>query len=148
MKKQMLIIKGESNSGKSTVVKLALEMFLQWAIQKKKASTVHYLYLTGREVAAIIEIGDDCIGIASRGDSEKHVKEGLAFFTSMGCKTVMCATRLTGKPLKAAQHFALTHLGVIPKEMSKSKDMGATAQQAANLKIAKQLVRWLKLSCR
>jgi hypothetical protein len=144
MKKQMLILKGPGATGKSTAVKHAFDAFLQWAIQKKKACTVHFLYLTKREVAAVIEFEDGAIGIATRGDSGEQVKAGLDFFTSHGCKVVMCAARSKGRSLKAAQKFASRQLGVIPTELLRTKDRGAAVQQAANLKTARQLIRWLK----
>jgi len=148
MKSQMLILKGPGSSGKSTTTKAAFDMFLRWGIQKKKASTVHYLYLTGREVAAVVEVGEESIGIATRGDSELHVQQGLTFFASHRCKVILCATRLGGKPLTVAQRFASARLGVTPTEVSKFKDKGVAAQQAANLKTSKRLTQWLKLACR
>jgi hypothetical protein len=148
MKKQMLILKGPGSTGKSTTIKLAFDIFLQWAVQKRKASTVHYLYLTKREVAAVIEFENGSIGIATKGDSEKQVKNGLTFFASRKCKVVVCATRSKGKPLKAAHDFASTHPSIIPTELPKPNDKGVAAQHAANIKIAKQLVRWLKSACR
>ena len=148
MKNQMLILKGVGSSGKSTTTKAAFGMFLQWAIQKKKASTVHYLYLTGQEVAAVVEVEGETIGIATRGDTVAHVNHGLAFFASHRCKVVLCATRSKGPPLAVAQGFASGSLGVTPKELTKLKVKGAAAQQAANLNTSKQLTRWLKSACR
>lgn len=147
MKKQMLILKGPGNAGKSTTIKLAFDMFLRWAVKNGKSSTVHYLYLTEREVGAVIEVGSEFIGIATRGDAEKHVKDGLDFFASLRCKVVLCATRSRGKPLKVAQNFSSTQLGVMPREVVKQKEKVAD-QKAANMMAAKQLKKWLKLACR
>jgi len=146
MKKQMLILKGPGNTGKSTTIKLAFDMFLQWAIKNEKSSTVHYLYLTEREVAAVIEAGSEFIGVATRGDSEKQVKDGLNFFASHQCKVVLCATRSRGNPLRVAHNFSSTQLGVTPREVIKKKEKGA-GQQAANMMTAQQLMKWLKLAC-
>ncbi len=148
MKNQVLIVKGPGSAGKSTTIKLAFDMFLQWVVQKKKRATVHYLYLTNREIAAVVEVGANRVGIATRGDTEGHVRSGLSFFSSHGCKVVVCATRSRGKPLKAARDFSSKRLGVIPTEWPKPKDKGTNAQQAANQKMAKQLVRWLKPASR
>lgn len=147
MKKQMLILKGPSNAGKSTTIKLAFDMFLRWAVKNGNRSTVHYLYLTEREVGAVIEVGRKFIGIATRGDTETHVKVGLDFFASHRCKVVLCATRSKGKPLKVAQNFSSAQLGVMPTEVAKKKEEVA-GQQAANKMTAKQLLKWLKLACR
>lgn len=147
MKKQMLILRGPGNAGKSTTIKLAFDMFLQWAVKNGKSSTVHHLYLTEREVGAVVEVGSEFIGIATRGDAEKHVKEGLDFFALHRCKVVLCATRSRGQPLKVAQNFSSEQLGVIPKEIVKQKEKIAD-QKAANMMTAKQLMRWLKLACR
>lgn len=148
MKRQMLILKGPGSSGKSTTTKAAFDMFLQWAIKKRKSSTVQFLYLTGREVAAVVEVGEESIGIATRGDSEFHVKQGLAFFAAHKCKVVLCATRSKGKPLAVAQRFALARLGVTATEVAKRKDKGTLIQQEENLKASKRLTQWLKLACR
>lgn len=147
MNKQMLVLKGPGDAGKSTCIKLTFDDFLRWAIQKKKASTVHYLYLTDREVAAVIKIGKDSIGIASRGDSESQVTRGLAFFASHRCKVVVCATRSRGKPLIAARNFATKQLNVTATELKKSKIVGAAPQKTENIRMAKQLVGWLKKAC-
>ncbi|MCP2010611.1 hypothetical protein [Duganella violaceipulchra] len=98
MKKQMLILTGPGKVGKSTTIKWTFDDFLRWAIQKKKASIVHYLYLTGREVAAVIRVGKESIGIATRGDSGTQVSASLDFFAIHRCKVVVCAARSRGKP--------------------------------------------------
>lgn len=148
MKKQMLILKGPGSSGKSTSIKLTFDAFLRWAIQKKKVTTVHYLYLTEREVAAVIEIGQESIGIASRGDSEAQVKNGLAFFARHQCEVVVCATRSRGKPLAAAQSFSVKRLGGKAAEIAKTKSAGSTAQKIDNIATSKYLVKWLKKASR
>lgn len=150
MKKQMLILKGDSDVGKSTAIKFAFDRFLQCAVQdkqKKKVSTVvHYLYLTKREVAAVIEVERCFIGMATGGDTPKHVQKALDFFTLHRCNVVMCATQSSGKTLEKAQQFASTQLRVTPKELIKKKIEGDTAQQKANLRMASRLLRWSKLA--
>ncbi|HWW71793.1 MAG TPA: hypothetical protein VN089_17780 [Duganella sp.] len=154
MKKKMLILSGPGSVGKSTCIKIAFNDFLQWTIQKQKAPsiqkkgvTVHYLYLTDREVAAVIKIGNESVGIATRGDSEQHVTTGLAFFASYKCKVVICATRSSGKPLKAAQSFASKQMHIVPTELPKLRMVGEAAQETENTKVAKALVKWLKDAC-
>lgn len=147
MNKNMLIIKGPSNAGKSTTTKLAFDLLLLWAVQKGIASTVHYLYLSKREVGVVIKVGGESIGIASHGDTESHVQKGLTFFALHRCKIVVCTTRLHGKPLQAAQNFAYLKLKVVPTEMSKLQEVGEKVQQEANIKMAKQVVRWIKAAC-
>lgn len=148
MKKQMLILKGDSNAGKSTAIKFAFDMFLQWAVQdkqKKEVSTVvHYLYLTKREVAAVIQIEHRFIGIATGGDTARQVEKALHFFHTHKCSVVICATRSSGKTLEKAQEFASTQLRVTPTELIKKKSEGDAAQQKANLRMASRLLRWLK----
>ena len=155
MKTQMLILSGPGSVGKSTCIKIAFDDFLQWTLQKrtgvpmqKMGITVHYLYLTDREVGAVIKIGNESVGIATRGDAERHVAEGLEFFDRYKCKVVICAARSRGKPLKAAQDFATKKLRIAPIELPKLKIVGAAAQKTENTKIAKKLVKWLKDACR
>ena len=110
MNKKMLIIKGPGSSGKSTTVKLAFETFLQFLVRTKDGAAVQYLYLTKREVAAVIKVGKLRVGVATRGDSEGHVKQGLSLFAAQKCHLVVCATRSRGKPLQVAQKFSLQRL--------------------------------------
>ena len=154
MKKQMLILSGPGGVGKSTCIKNAFKGFLQWTIRQQKVSTaqnkgvtVHYLYLTDREVAAVIKIGNESVGIATRGDTEQHVMTGLAFFASYKCKVILCATRSSGNPLKAAQSYASKQLNIVPTEWSKLRIVGAAAQKTKNTAVAKEMVKWLKKAC-
>lgn len=147
MKNQMLILKGPSSVGKSTTIKLAFDKFLKSTVQKKR-TTVHYLYLSKKEVGAVIEVGSHRVGIASRGDTKTHVKSGLSFFSSHKCNVVICATRSRGKPLVTAQDFSLKKLGISPTEWPKVRNIDASGQNAANKKMACALVRWLKVATR
>lgn len=155
MKKQMLILSGPGSVGKSTCIKIAFSDFLQWTVQKQQGSTmhknvvtVHYLYLTNREVAAVIKIGNESVGIATRGDSEQHVTEALEFFASYKCRIILCATRSSGKPLKAAQGYASIKLKIVPTELSKIRIPNGAARDTENNKVAKTLLKWLKDACR
>lgn len=150
MNKQMLILKGPGNSGKSTSIKLTFDAFLRWTIKKNKnkEATVHFLYLTDREVAAVIEIENKSIGIASRGDSEAEVKRGLAFFDLHQCEVVLCATRSRGKPLAEAQNFSVKLFGARAAEIAKTKSVGSKARKIANTSASKDFVKWLKRACR
>lgn len=146
MKRQMLILFGPGNVGKSTTIKIAFESFLKWLVNRHRPLSVHYLYLTGREVAAVLEAEGGCVGVATRGDSERHVKEALDFFARYKCRVVLCATRSGGRPLKLAQEFASSELGVIPLEMSKRGAMEDRGEEE-NREVADKLLRWLKGAC-
>ena len=149
MKGRMRILKGPGSSGKSTTIKATFDSFLKWAIkypQKQKALTVHYLYLNDREVAAVVKVGKESIGIATRGDTRDQVMLGLNFFADHQCKIVLCATRSSGESLDAAIPFAKEHR-FEPTEVLKLKINGIAAQQEANLEMSKKLKKWLVSAC-
>lgn len=148
MKKQMLILRGPGNSGKSTTIKMTLEMFLQWAKRREHILVVHYLDLTHIEVAAVVRIGEYFVGIASKGDTEAQVKKAFRFFCSFKCEIVLCATKSTGRTLKSAQIFSRSQLGITPVEVPKARDRGLKSQQIGNKKIAGELFKSLKKACR
>ncbi|PZO17983.1 MAG: hypothetical protein DCE87_02615 [Betaproteobacteria bacterium] len=148
MKRKMLIVKGSGSSGKSTTVKLAFESFLQDLVRIHGGADVKYLYLTKREVAAVIKVGKLRVGLATRGDSESHVKQGLTLFAANKCQLVVCATRSRGKPLQVAQDFSIQKLKVRAEEWKKPKDVDARSQQSANQAFANDIVRWLRSASR
>ena len=144
MNKKMLIIKGPGSAGKSTTVKLAFEAFLQFLVRTEDGADVQYLYFTKREVGAVIKVGKLRVGVATRGDSESHVKQGLSLFAAQKCHPVVCATRSRGKPLQVAQNFSLRNLKVPAEEWKKPIHTGAKIQQAENQNFAKKIAGWLR----
>ncbi|WOB06883.1 hypothetical protein [Piscinibacter gummiphilus] len=144
----MLVVKGSGSSGKSTTLKLAFESYLQYLVRLNDGVPVEYLYLTKREVAAVIKLGKLRVGLATRGDSQNQVKLGLSFFAAHKCRLVVCATRSRGKPLKVAQDFSLQKLKVQAEEWKKPKDVGSKNQQVANHAFAKEVAGWLQSASR
>lgn len=138
----MLIIFGRADSGKSTTLRLAFEKFLYWAVKSKSGVTVEYLYITEKDVAAVIKFEKISIGIVSRGDTGKQVNEGLNFFKKHKCKIVVCATRTKGGSLVAARSPTFKCLGAPHEEWSKPRIMPDFEE--ANENYAKQIVKWVK----
>ena len=147
MKSSMLIVSGRGGVGKSTAVSLAFEGFLQWTVRTVSQITVHYLYRTARDVGAVIEVGEQRIGIASKGDTSAHVEHGLAFFESQNCSYILCVTRSSGSPLDAAHAHSQEQWNKAPEVWAKTSDVGAKAQQTANAALAARLLRRLKQAC-
>jgi hypothetical protein len=144
MKKQMLIVKGSGSVGKSASVKLAFGMLLRWILQKELGATVQYLYWTNREVAAAIQVGAVCVGIATRGDNEREVSKALSFFFDQKCKVIVCATRSKGKPLEVARTFSTQRLKAPPEGWVKSAETDRQKHEAANRAFARKIVKWIK----
>ncbi len=107
----MLIISGVADSGKSTTLRLAFDKFLYWAVKSKSGVKVEYLYITEKDVAAVIKFEEISVGIVSRGDTGKQVNKGLNFFKKHKCKIVVCATRTSGSSLMAAESPQFKSLG-------------------------------------
>lgn len=142
MKNQMLIVKGPGNVGKSTTVKAGFELLLRSVLKKQEPTNVKFLYLTGREVAAVIKIGAIGVGISTRGDNRKEVERALAFFSKEKCKIVVCATRSSGAPYVAAQKFALQNLKITPAELPKESEGNTSKRELANKAFAKKIHSW------
>jgi hypothetical protein len=139
--KQILIVQGPANAGKSTSLKLAYLALLKWTLRRQRPTNVHYLYSTDREVAATILIGSVLVGISTRGDNRQEVTKALDFFRSQKCKIIICATRSGGAPLRVARVFAADYKFAV-KEIIKQRDMTVRTQNVANGKISKQVRSW------
>lgn len=137
--KEMLIVLGPGNCGKSTVIKLAYQSILQRTLWKSVPIKATYLYSTVREVAVHLTI-QKSFGIATRGDGPSHVLQSLNFFKTHKCKVIVCATRSRGGSLQAAQQFAKSN-GFAVTMMRKSK-VPAPQQRGADSRFVKQVYKW------
>ena len=140
MKKQMLIITGPGNAGKSTTVKLAHHAILQRAIASQGITDARYLYLTQREVGVSIRVTVS-IGIATRGDSASHVQQGLNYFLAQKCAVIVCVTRSRGASRLAAENFARTN-GFAITYMQKAKQPVVSQQSSSNGQFSRNVSAW------
>ncbi len=139
----MLIVKGTGNVGKSTAVKTAFERVLNSILKKLVPTSVKYLYLTNREVAAAIQVGTSTVYISTRGGNKKEVKRALSFFSQEKCKVVICATRSNGDPYKAAREFAHLNLNIEePVEFPKTSENDESKRTLTDLAFAKKIHSW------
>lgn len=137
----MLIVSGPGNIGKSTSIKTAFGRLLKWNL-KEAPTKVTYLYLTGKEVAAVVCIGSVFVGMATRGDSRKEVQRALEFFGEEKCKVIVCATRSQGASLAAAKEFS-DERGYFKKEKQKPSEPNVRRHAQANLASAKEIHQWI-----
>ena len=140
IKKQMLIVTGSGNSGKSTAIKLAHHAILQRAIASQGITDARYLYLTQREVGVSIQVAVS-IGIATRGDSASHVLHGLNYFLAQKCAVIVCATRSRGASLLAAENFANAN-GFAITYMQKAKHPVVSQQSPSNVQFSRKVSAW------
>lgn len=141
--KEMLIVRGLGNCGKSTSIKLAYQLVLQRALKKNAPAPIqaNYLYSTIKEVAVHLPLRRS-FGIATRGDGAAQVSQGLRYFNRHNCEVIVCATRTRGGSLKQAQQFAALN-GFAVSTMQKTKIPGTqNAHALANFQFAKQIHTW------
>lgn len=143
MKTQMLIVKGSPNVGKSTSVKIAFKLLLQLVIKRYGPTDARFLYLTNREVAAVIWIGTIRVGISTRGDNQKEIERALNFFLKQKCKVVVCAIRSQHTPLGTAQLFARNMFHTTPVEWKKDAESDAKNHAVADVRFANKIRKWV-----
>lgn len=143
MRKQMLIIKGPGNVGKSTVLREGFKLLFRSILRKQKPTCAKFLYLTDREVAAVICIGATRVGISTRGDNRNEVKRALSFFSEEKCQVVVCATRSRGAPYGTALDFAFHRLKIEPTELIKESEGNMNKRELADKAFTRLIYRWV-----
>jgi hypothetical protein len=108
MERIIFVLEGIANTGKSTVIAKVLETLLPYATGPALANE------RGRErvhgspevVKAILTINGKTVGLTSRGDSERLVKNGVEPLVDANCDIIVCATRTAGGSKHALEQIA------------------------------------------
>lgn len=106
----ILALKGVSNTGKTTTVKLVYKKIVTHVYEnlltdfKGEIKVTNYLSKRATsDIKIMIEIGDFKIGIESQGDPVAKSKgkgrlyDSLKYFDEQGCNLIICTSRDSGK---------------------------------------------------
>ena len=94
----------------------------------------------GIEVKVTLTINATKIGIESRGDPSNRLPESLLEFVAIGCNIIICATRTSGGTVDAVDDLKTAQGHEIIWFEQKDAGDSESAREAANRKMAKQIV--------
>lgn len=89
MRKTIICVRGQPNSGKTSGITLAHEMLLS-----EGESIYSNTRADAAELKEVVEIDGVLIGFASAGDKPDRLARSLRFLLSKGCVVIVCAARL------------------------------------------------------
>ncbi|MEN6511556.1 MAG: hypothetical protein ABFD00_06960 [Chloroherpetonaceae bacterium] len=102
MKKTIIAIWGNANSGKSTTIKLIytklIEIYQQIKVLHKGPSNTF-------DITKIIQIEDIKVGIESQGDPNSNLFNSLRLFSKEKCQIIVCATRTKGNTVNEVMKY-------------------------------------------
>lgn len=97
MKKTIIAVWGNANTGKSTTIKMIYRMFFEMysnvtILNEGPISTV--------DITKIFSVEGHKIGIESQGDPNSNIFNSLKLFNKEKCELIICATRTKGNTVK------------------------------------------------
>jgi hypothetical protein len=127
---KIIHVRGSSNSGKSTSIRLFLEkMGIYLPTDPKDFKIVFPHNNNGEEIK---------IGVASGGDNEKIVKENFKFFAGHDCDIIVCASKSRGESYDAVKKYEKKlNADYTPLETTKENEV--LKQSKNNKKVAKEI---------
>jgi hypothetical protein len=97
MQRTVIALRGKSNSGKSSTIRLAYQRLSQEGMRVRPAST--RMEIRG----AILELNGVKVGFVSLGDLAEILEGYFGFLMSEGCVVIVCATRSYGGTVEFVQ---------------------------------------------
>lgn len=70
---------------------------------KHPGAGVEHEHTTRAELRVVLSINGMRIGIETTGENTKRIQQSLDLFVSLGCEVIICATRTSGKTVKAVE---------------------------------------------
>ncbi len=137
--KKIVAVKGESNSGKTTSIKIALKNFLT---QYPLAKITNLAPKNRVEVFEAVEINGITVVFASKGDSEKILQSLLEKIDSINWNVLVCATKHKGKTQKYIQNKQNSQVDVL--WINKMPSLSQSNYQSENEETARQILLKVK----
>ena len=100
-KNYLITVSGTANSGKSTVLSLTIDKFIQ-----NGAKVVSLLKDGSTDRVVILEYNNKLIGICTAGDAVSVLDWWLPRLLSKGCKHIVTATKAYGDTCSYVNNFA------------------------------------------
>ena len=105
MKKTIIALRGNGNTGKSSTIKLVFDMFLK--MYKEQISLIDKGPLNICDITKIFSCNKITIGIESQGDPNSKIFTSLPKFVQKKCDLIICATRTKGKTVRLVERIQL-----------------------------------------
>jgi D-arabinose 5-phosphate isomerase GutQ len=130
--KKVIVVRGISNSGKTTSIKAALDLI------KSNPSTEVNLLKNGKDLIVVISINGVIVVIASAGDTEEILEALLEAIKNIKWDVLVCATKSRGRTVSFIKEFAKNYSCIWIDKVWSSEDR-QTANEATALEILRHI---------
>lgn len=135
MTKKIFAVRGLSNSGKSTTIRLVYDSLVAtYKISEQQGTILR------KDIYIILSINGVTIGLASKGDPSTELGKRLSALKNAGCQIIICATRTRGETVDAVNNLH-------PYEarwFEKVRDSAVLERDESNMAMAKKIVKEVK----
>lgn len=100
--KKIIVVRGISNSGKTTSIKTALDVL------RNKPSAVITVLKDGTDLIVVVNIDGVIVVVASAGDLEEMLKQLIRLIRDIDWDILVCATKSRGKTVDYIKMWSIT----------------------------------------
>jgi hypothetical protein len=133
MKNTIFAIRGKSNIGKTTTIKIIYDL-----LKSKYPNAIIEELIIAVDIKVIITINNIKIGIESQGDPNGRLEKSLKYFVDSKCNIIVCGARTRGMTndwiKKYSKQFAI-------KWISKSISSNRNNEEIDNKNQANEIVK-------
>lgn len=103
MKKTIIAVWGNANTGKSSTIKLVFDLFN--VIYKGQISIIDNGPLNTHDITKVFRCNNYIVGIESQGDPKSNIFDSLPMFVDKQCDLIICATRTKGDTVSIVEEI-------------------------------------------
>ena len=137
--KKILIVKGISDTGKSTIINQVID----WVLANYTNTNTITFEVNGFDRYGYIQVGQFRIGFISEGDTYKHVKLRLDELHLLDCDVIVCACRTRLSSFSAVWEFINLHNTVRLSYLHRFIDVLFPANTPQTALVVEELQTWL-----
>lgn len=101
MKKTIIAVWGNANTGKSSTIKLVFDIFN--TIYQGQISVIDDGPLNTHDITKVFKCKNYIVGIESQGDPNSNIFSSLPMFVDKKCDLIICATRTKGDTVRIVE---------------------------------------------
>jgi adenylate kinase len=135
-KPHLIVLKGVSNSGKTTTIKLLYNMLI-------KDDNVAYYSLSNRKVnvetKALVYKNSTLIGIVSAGDNSEYIINQVKKFIDIKCAIIVCTCHPSHTSLIESYTAQLSAVNYLNKDKAKNQET-AKAENIENAELIARMI--------
>lgn len=137
--KKILIVKGVSDAGKSTIINQVID----WVLGNYTNTNTITVEGNGVDRYGYIQVGSFRIGFISEGDTYEHVKLRLEELHLLDCDVIVCASRTRLSSFSAVWEFINLHNTVRLSYLHRFIDVFFPANTQQTALVVEELQTWL-----